>query len=418
MMTDIFILGLNHKSAPISAREKYVFDPDKQLDILNIIKEFVNEAVLLSTCNRTELIYTTQGENQHSKIKETFCSHGQLTQEETEDFFYFHKKRPALIHLFRVASVLDSLVVGETQILGQIKDAFTLSANAGFSANQLNCVYQHMLNASKKIRRDTKIGAGSTSVGSVAVQLACNIFSSLTDKTVTLVGAGKICELAGNHFADQCIKKIYVVNRSIDRARKLAKKFTGEAYPLPELETIMRKTDIILTSVSDQPAMITKDMIENVMQSRGSKPLFLIDIAMPRNIDQEVNQLPDAYLYNIDDLKQLADENLHEREKEAKKAEEIVLEKVEKMRNNGEIAGPLIQSLHKRVSLIKENELQRLYRKNAALSDTDRTHIEQSVNQIVNKILHDPIISLRQGLNEDHEAQHKLLNLFKRFFNL
>ncbi len=417
-MTDIFIIGLNHKSAPISAREQYVFSPDRQLNILNIIKECVSEAVLLSTCNRTELIYSTHDENHHTKIKETFCSQGKLTQKETDNFFYFHKKRQALIHLYRVASGLDSLVVGETQILGQIKDAFTLSTNAGFSANQLNCVYQHMLNTSKKIRRDTKIGAGSTSVGSVAVQLACNIFSSLSDKTVTLVGAGKICELAGNHFADQCIKKIYVVNRSIDRAKKLAEKFTGEAYPLSELQLILEKTDIILTSVSDQPAMITRDMIENVMQTRESKPLFLIDIAMPRNIDQEVNQLPDAYLYNIDDLKQLADENLHEREKEAKKAEKIVLEKVDKMHNNGEIAGPLIQSLHKRVSLIKENELERLYRKNETLSDADRINIEQSVNQIVNKILHDPIISLREGLNEDREGQHKLLNLFKNFFNL
>ena len=417
-MTDLYIIGLNHKTAPISAREKYVFDRDKQIQILNMIKEFVSEAVLVSTCNRTEIIYTTQDDDQHKKIKKSLCSQSQLTQKKIDEFFYFHKKQQAIIHLYRVASGLDSLVLGETQILGQIKDAFALSYNEGFAGDKLNCIYQQMLNTSKKIRHHTKIGEGSTSVGSVAVQLACNIFSSLSDKNVTLVGAGKICELAGNHFADQCTNKIYVVNRSIDHAKKLADKLTGEAHSLTNLESVMKKSDIILTSVSNQPGFITRNMVKNAMHVREGRPLFLIDIAMPRNIDKTVNKIQDAYLYNIDDLKQLSDKNLHEREKEAVKAEKIVLEKVNKMQNNGEIASPLIQSLHKRVSLIKENELQRLYRKNNSLSDKDKDNIEQSVNQIVNKILHDPIISLRQGLNEDHESQHKLLNLFKNFFNL
>jgi glutamyl-tRNA reductase len=418
-MNDIFIIGLNHKSAPIEIRERFTLNYDSRLEILPKFAECVEEIVLLSTCNRTEVIYSVLEEETHAKINGLVSSIGNLTRDQFNQFCYSHRHRNALTHLFRVASGLDSMIPGETQILGQVKEAFEFSFKNGFIKNNFNRIYQQMLNTAKTVRVQTGLGVGAVSVGSTAVQLARNIFESLNDKIVLLVGAGEMCEIAGDHFVADGVKRINVANRRFEKAELLARKFSGSPHSLDELDSLMITADVVLCSVSDRKQLITSQMAEKVMRARRGRPMFIIDIAVPRNVDETVNKISNIYLYNIDDLQHLVDENLRERKNEAEKGEDLVIKKVDDFLNDhGEIAGPVIQSLQERASSIKNQELEKLFSKNQDLSQAEKSNVEHTVNLIVNKILHDPIISLRRGLRNDHSSSHNVIQIFKDLFNL
>ena len=418
-MVDFSIFGTNHVSAPIGIREKFAFDERSQLKILAKIAGFVEETALLSTCNRTEVMYRGRNKESLEKIREILCDAGKVQKQQLDQFFYYYKGKRALNHLFRVASGLDSMVLGETQILGQTKNAFELSLKHGYSKGGFNQIYQRMLNAAKTVRSTTGVCKGSVSVASMAVQLARNIFDTLNDKTIALIGAGEMCELAAEHFVKSGIRDIHVINRSYENAVLLAAKYSGSAHSLEHLPQIMVNSDIILSSVQSNDQILTCKNVEKIMRNRRERSIFIIDIAVPRNVDAKVNNLTDVYLYNIDDLQQLVSENLKERQREAALAEQLLQRKVDELLNfNGKLAGELILSLQERVTKIKEQELDRLFQRTTHFSDDDKRDISQAVNLVVNKILHDPIISLKRGLRKENRSTNYIVRRFKDFFNL
>lgn len=417
-MSFFSITGLNHKSAPVELREKLSFTGDKYEAVIKELREEeeLAEFALLSTCNRTEFIFRSETDGA-AKILKFLCQQGDIEEQELREFIYELDEFDALSHLYRVGSGLNSLVVGETQILGQVKNAFEDSLEKEISGKSFLKIYQSMLQCAKAVRHGTDIGKGSLSVSFIAVQLAKNIFSSFHDKKVLLVGAGEMCELAGVHFNEAGVESINVVNRSFDRAEKLASKFDGKAFPLDELVDACSQADIILSSTGAEDFILTYELIAPLALKRR-EPLFLIDIAVPRDIEPKVNELNDIFLYNIDDLNQIAQENQKSRNKAVHKADEIIAQQVNEFREGIFTAnlGPVISSLKKRSEEVKVEELDKLFRKNDHLSDDDRKSIERSVNLIVNKILHDPIISLREGVKKERSS--RVINVFKDFFNL
>lgn len=417
-MSFFSITGLNHKTAPVELREKLSFAGEKYESALEELKKIddLDEFILLSTCNRTEFLFRSD-HNGQEKILEFLSEKGGIAEDELKDYIYELDEFEALTHLFRVGAGLNSLVVGETQILGQVKTAFEDALNRELAGGNFLKIYQAMLQCAKAVRSGTEIGKGSLSVSFIAVQLARNIFSNFHDKKVLLVGAGEMCELAGVHFNEAGVEEINVVNRSKDKADKLAAKFEGKGYSLDQLKEACDKADIILSSTGAQDFVLTYDLIAPIAEKRRS-PLFLIDIAVPRDIDPKLNTFNEIFLYNIDDLNQIAEENQKSRNKAVHKAEEIIDEQVEEFRQSLFTAnlGPVISSLKKQSEEIKIEELEKLFRKNQHLNDEDRKAIERSVNLIVNKILHNPIISLREGVKK--ESSSRIINVFKDFFNL
>ena len=417
-MSFFSITGLNHKTAPVELREKLSFAGEKYDNAIKELKQIddIEEFVLLSTCNRTEFLFRSE-HNGAQKVLDFLCAKGDISENELKEYIYQLDEFEALTHLYRVGSGLNSLVIGETQILGQVKTAFEDSIEKQISGSSFLKIYQSMLSCAKAVRRGTDIGKGSLSVSFIAVQLAKNIYSNFHDKEVLLVGAGEMCELAGVHFNEAGVDGINVVNRSLDKAEKLAAKFDGKAFPLTELSKACSQADIILSSTGADDFVLTYDLIEPIVAKRRN-PLFLIDIAVPRDIDPRLNELNDVFLYNIDALNQIAQENQKSRNKAVHKAELIIDQQVDKFKQSIFTAnlGPVISSLKKRSEEIKVDELEKLFRKNSHMSDDDKKSIERSVNLIVNKILHDPIISLREGVKKERSS--RIINVFKDFFNL
>ena len=417
-MSFFSITGLNHKTAPVELREKLSFAGDNYEGAIKELKESneLDEFALLSTCNRTEFLFRSD-HNGDQTIIDFLCKRGDISEAELKDYIYELHEFDALSHLYRVGAGLNSLVVGETQILGQVKNAFEDAIEKEISGNSFLKIYQSMLQCAKAVRRGTDIGKGSLSVSFIAVQLAKNIFSSFHDKKVLLVGAGEMCELAGIHFNEAGVANINVVNRSLDKGEKLAAKFEGKAFPLDQLAEASKGADIILSSTGADDFVLTYDLISPIALKRR-EPLFLIDIAVPRDIDPKLNELNEIFLYNIDDLNLIAQENQKSRNNAVSKAEEIIDQQVDEFRQGIFTAnlGPVISSLKKRSEEVKAEELEKLFRKNQHMTDEDRKSIERSVNLIVNKILHDPIISLREGVKKERSS--RVINVFKDFFNL
>ncbi len=418
-MTHIFIIGLNHVSAPLDIREKFALEGDSRLTVLADLSAIVDEVVFLSTCNRTEVIYSAAAVEKHDHVRGFIQRLGDLTLDQFEQFFYCHSDRTALTHLFRVAAGLDSMIPGETQILGQMKRAFDDSFRHGYTSGNFERIYQHMLNTAKTIRTETDIGKGSVSVGTVAVQLAGNIFGDLDDKAVVLIGAGEMSENAAEQFHRVGVGAFKVVNRSIERAAELAARFGGVPYGLDEIRTPLIAADVVVCSVSSQGYVIDRTLAGDIMEARRNRALFIIDIAVPRNVEPQVHEIPEIYVYNIDDLKKLVDRNLDGRIAQIARGEAMIADRVDELSSyDRRVLSGLIQSLQERVTEIKVKELEKLFRRNEAFTEDGRAQIEQAVNQIVNKILHDPIISLRRELQKRERGSRKIVDIFKDFFNL
>jgi glutamyl-tRNA reductase len=412
------IIGLNHNTAPVDLREQLAFSGEKyEQSLLSLSKDDnIDELVLLSTCNRTEFIYRSE-HNGKDHILNFLAESTSTEVSQLKEYLYILDEFDALQHFFRVASSLNSLVIGETQILGQVKTAFEDAMERKTSGNNFLRIYQQVLQCAKAVRRGTEIGKGSLSVSFIAVQLARNIFSSFHDKKVLLIGAGEMCELAGVHFNEAGVESINVANRSLDNAKKLADKFGGSAYELSDLEKAAQDSDIILTSTGAPDFVVTYDLIAKIMPKR-KHPLFLIDIAVPRDIDPKVNEFHEVFLYNIDALNKIAQENQQARSHAVEKAEEIILEKIEEFKKSLYTAnlGPVISSLKKRSEEIKQDELAKLFRKNNHFTDDDKKVIERCLSLVINKIQHDPIISLREGVKKEQNS--RIITVFKDFFNL
>lgn len=420
-MLDLIILGLNHKTASIDIREKLAFQESEMEEALSRLHSLptFRENMILSTCNRVE-IYAVSEEVEKSveALKRFFSEYHAVPLIQFEKNLYLLFGEEAVRHTFRVASSLDSMVVGEPQILGQLKAAYAWATESKTSGLILHRLLHRAFFVAKRVRTETRIGDSAVSVSSVAVELAERIFGSLEQRAVLLIGAGEMCELAARHLIAGGVEKILVTNRTYERALSLAGQFKGEAIPFEEMGQGLRKADIVISATDSTQYLINREQMVRVMKERKQKPIFFIDIADPRDIAPEVGDLENVYLYNIDDLQKVANENIKDREKEAKRAEAIVQDEVVKFvrwYQSLEIT-PTIIALREKCEEIRKKELEKLLSLHPHLSEKERQSLEAMTSAIINKILHDPISRLKQ---RDEEAMSNLyLDALRTLFRL
>jgi glutamyl-tRNA reductase len=402
---EVIVVGLNHRTAPIALRECLAFQEDKLPEALQQANALptLKENMILSTCNRVE-IYGVAREMEKAVFDlENFLSHyHHLSLKEFEKNLYSYTGEEAVKHIFRVASSLDSMVVGEPQILGQIKDAYDIATQTKTSGLILHRLLHRAFHVAKRVRTETKISNSAVSVSSVAVELAKKIFESLERKTVLLIGAGEMCELAAQHLVSGGIEKVLVTNRTYDRAVTLAEQFRGEAIPFEEMNVGLRRADIVISATDSPQYLIRHDQVARVVKDRRQKPIFFIDIADPRDIEPKVGEIENAYLYNIDDLQKVTFENIKDREKEAVKAEAIVEDEVVQFvawYRSLDIT-PTIVALRKKFEEIRKRELEKTFSLHPDLSDKEKKSLEALTLAIINKILHDPVTLLKKAKEE------------------
>ena len=423
---ELLVVGLNHKTAPIEIRECLAFPGDKLEEALSKVHGLpsVRENMIVSTCNRVEVYAATREiEKATRDLKEFLSQYHGLPLKEFERCLYAHTGEKAVRHIFRVASSLDSMVLGEPQILGQIKDAYDLSQQAKTSGLILHRLLHRAFHVAKRVRTETKIVVGGISVSSVAVELAEKIFGTLQKKTVLLIGAGEMCELAARHLVSAGAEKIMVTNRTYERAASLAQEFRGEAIPFEGMSQGLKTVDIVVSATDSPQYLIRHDQITKVIKDRRQKPIFFIDIADPRDIEPNVGEIENVYLYNIDDLQKVANENIKDREMEAHKAEAIVQSEVLKFVNwyRSLDVTPTIVALRKKFEEIRKKELEKTLSLHPDLSDKEKKSLEALTSAIVNKILHTPITLLKQTDEEAMadlylDALHALFGLPEKSF--
>lgn len=322
----LIALGINHKTAPVNIRERVAFAPEKLEEALRELTAMglASEAAIVSTCNRTELLCNTPNADDGDKIIDWFRHYHKLQADELTPFLYMHPEGQAVQHLLRVACGLDSLILGEPQILGQIKTAYRTAVQAGTVGALLGKLFQYTFSVAKQIRSDTAIGSSPVSVAFAAVSLAKQIFSDLPKHTALLIGAGETIELTARHLHENGIGRIIIANRTIERAHNLAKEFNGFAVSLSEIATHLPEADIVISSTGSPLPVLGKGTVERAIKARKHKPILMVDIAVPRDIEPECSELDDVYLYTVDDLEEIIQEGLRSRQEAAKQAEEII----------------------------------------------------------------------------------------------
>lgn len=416
----IAIVGVNHKTAPVAVREKLAFSGDCAGPLVSFLSiDGVRECCFLSTCNRVEVIFTASRAEEAARAVRAFLfANAGLSEEETRKYSYFHRDIEAVDHIYKVAASLDSMVVGEPQILGQLKDAYRVALEQKSTGVILNRLLHKAFSVAKRIRTETNIGGSAVSISFAAVQLAKKIFGSLEGKGVLLVGAGEMAELAAEHLVSQGIGKVVVANRTIERAVRLAQRFNGTAVGLAELTDRLAEVDILISSTGATDLILRKEDVKPLMRQRMNRPLFLIDIAVPRDLDPELNDLDNVYLYDIDDLKNVVDLNKAEREKEAVRAEGIVAEEVIKFGQwlEGMEIAPTIAALRQKANAIRETEVARTMANLKSLTDAERKSVEMLANAIVNKLLHEPTVFLKSCAS--HGDGQARLDCARRLFGL
>jgi len=402
---ELLVIGLNHHTAPIAIRECLAFSEGKLEDALSKVHALpsLKENMILSTCNRVE-VYAAARETEKATfdLKNFLSQYHGLPLKEFEKSLYSHFGEEAVRHVFRVASSLDSMVLGEPQILGQIKEAYDVAQQAKTSGLILHRLLHRAFHVAKRVRTETKIALSAVSVSSVAVECAEKIFGTLEKKTVLLIGAGEMCELAARHLVSAGIEKILVTNRTFERALTLAQEFRGEAIPLEGMELGLKKTDIVISATNSPQYLIEHNQITQVMKDRKQKPIFFIDISDPRDIEPKVGDLENVYLYNIDDLQKVANENIKDREKEAQRAEMIVQDEMVKFVNwyrSLDVTSTIV-SLRNKFEEIRKKELEKTLSIHPNLSQKEKQSLEALTSAIINKILHTPITLLKRTEEE------------------
>jgi glutamyl-tRNA reductase len=407
----LILVGLSHKTAPIEARESIVI-PEENLDSglrgLLSVKE-IKEAMILSTCNRTEVL--AQGDHVHScteAIKALLASRGTVPPHVLEKYLYVLIDEDAVRHLFSVASSLDSMVVGEPQILGQVKEAYRAAVGCHACGPMLNRVLHQAFRVSKRIRNETAIGQRAVSISFAAVELARNIFEILERKTVLLVGAGEMVELAARHFLQRGVRRLLITNRTFRRAQELAGDMGGEPIPFEEFKSRLMEADIVLSCTGAPEQIIHVEDVKQALRLRKNRSIFLIDIAVPRDVDPRVNQLENAYLYDIDDLQGVVQRNREEREGEMQKAEEIVEGEVRRFSAWTESLGvsPTIKAIREMAEQVRSEELRRTLNHLEQLGDKERQALEAMTRAIINKLLHHPVTKLKQHGGPDGKGTY------------
>lgn len=412
------LLGLNHKTAPLAVRERLAIPEHRLAEAVGRLVQHpgVTEGMILSTCNRTELLTHTL--NGSADLREFLKQYFQLEPVSYEGCLYEHRGLEAVRHVFRVTASLDSMVLGEPQILGQVKDAYALARSLGAVNANLESLLSRAFTVAKKVRSETAIGASAVSVASVAVQLAEQIFGSLAGKNVYLVGAGKMSELAARHFKARGAGSIFVSNRTHEKAVELAETFGGQAILFEQLYEHADRADIIVTSTGAPHAIFRREHGEMFLHRRKNRPMFFIDIAVPRDVDPAVNKLDNIFVYDIDDLQAVVAQHLTERQREAGRALTIVDAEVERFQARLQEVDvvPTIVDLQQQLESIRQGEVDRLRSKLGQLSPEQEQAVEALTRGIVNKILHPPLTTLKSAARES--ANSELVATIRRVFNL
>jgi glutamyl-tRNA reductase len=417
----IVLTGLNHKTASITVREKIFAGCLEKTDLLPALMAIngVEEVLYLSTCNRVEIIASVAEEGLALEgLKDFLAKNGGLNQTEAKGCFYEHRGEEAVRHIFRVASSLDSMVMGEAQILGQVKDAYRDALAKYATGVVLNRLMHCSFRAAKRVRSETAIAVNPVSVSHAAVELAKKIFGSLDGKIILLIGAGEMAELTGQQLIEKGAQSIIIANRSFAQAELLAEKFHGEAAALDALDKKLIEADIVISSTGATDFIVTAEMLKKIHHQRKNRLLFLIDIAVPRDIDPAASSLENVYLYNIDNLQDIADENMNVRKKEAIKAEMIVDEEVARYMNwQKELESvPTIVSLRNKAGEIVQAEMDKAAGWMENLNKEDQEKIDNLVNSIVNKVLHAPVSVLKEESSDI--SSRDIVDAVRRLFRL
>ncbi|MCH8156863.1 MAG: glutamyl-tRNA reductase [Nitrospinae bacterium] len=415
------VTGLSHHSSPVELRERMAFGEDRLPKALLCLKKHLDDGagVILSTCNRVEIYARVKNPDSGIEfIKKFICDFHGLSVAELEQHFYSFRNEEAVEHLFRVSSSLDSMVLGEAQILGQVKDAYSLARNLRSTGQVLNQLFEKAFTVAKKVREETGIAELSVSISSAAVELARKIFDDLENRTVMLVGTGEMAELAAKHLISYGVKTVYVASRTYERAANLARTLNGSALDFEAFKNELYRADIVITSTAAPNFIIKKEMVERAIHKRKNKPMFLIDIAVPRDIEPEVNDLENVYLYDIDDLQVVVEANMVEREKEAETAMSLIRQEVTNFNNwMGSLdAVPTIVEIRSRAEAVRKEEIDKTLKKMPHLSEADKTAIQQMTTSMINKILHKPTIKLKQKAQS--QDGHVYLKAIRHLFHL
>ncbi|MBW2655038.1 MAG: glutamyl-tRNA reductase [Deltaproteobacteria bacterium] len=419
-MSKIILIGINHKTAPVELRERLSFSDEETVKALEVLKqnEDIKESLIFSTCNRTEILYIPVTGDQIDKMIAFVSHYKQVDSSEFKNSLYIHKEDDAIRHLFRVASSLDSMVVGEPQILGQIKKTYRTAVENNASGVLLNRLMHKAFSIAKKVRKETGIGDNAVSISYAAIELANKIFSNLSQKSVMLLGAGEMAELAVEHLISNKVKDIVVANRTFKNAVDLADKFKGQAVKFEEREDTLKDVDIIISSTGATDYVLTEIQVKRAMKKRHHHTLFFIDIAVPRDIDPKINTISNAYVYDIDDLKNIVELNIEQRGKETVKAERFIDEAVLKFRKWLESLAivPTIKALNDKMSSIVDIECKKTLSNLNHLSQEDIEAIKRMTLGIATRTIHDPILFLRN--TGDHRDDSLYLNVTRQLFNL
>jgi glutamyl-tRNA reductase len=418
---NLSLVGINHRTAPVEVRERMHIPESRLAQAVSdlIHREGIREGLILSTCNRVEVMTSAEDSVDAEPIIQQFLAeHHRFELGPYQRFFYCYQQQEVVRHLFRVASSLDSMILGEPQILGQLKRAYALACEAGGLNGSLKEIVNQALAVGRRVRRETALGSAAVSVSYAAVELAKKIFGSLEGRTIFVIGAGKMSELAAKHLLRSGASAIYVSNRTYERAVQLAAAFRGTAIGFDQLFEHLPKADIVISSTGAAGYVVNREHVAKILSARRNRPVFFVDIAVPRDIDPLVNELDNAFVYDIDDLGQVVEANKKQREREAVWAEEIVQEEVQRTmrRLASRDLVPTIVALEDRLNAIREGEMERYNSRLGNLTPEQRQAVDALTRGIMNKILHGPITELKSGAGQPEQAA--LVRLVRKIFGL
>ncbi|PUA28767.1 MAG: glutamyl-tRNA reductase [Cellvibrio sp. 79] len=412
----LLAFGINHTTAPLALRERVAFAPENLHSAMQeaCAHAGLAEVAILSTCNRTEIY--ANSENDAATIQAWLVSHTAIEADDLAKSYYCYQDQEAVRHMMKVAGGLDSLVLGEPQILGQMKSAFASAKEAGTLGAELHATFQQVFNIAKRVRTETAIGENPVSVAYAAVSLAQQIFSNLKQDTALLIGAGETIELVARHLAEQGIKHIIVANRTLDRAQRLASEFNGEAILLADIPEQLHRADIVISSTASQLPLLGKGAVESALKKRKHKPMFMLDIAVPRDIEEQVGELDDVYLYTVDDLHAVIDENKKSRVAAADQAEEIINEGVEQFLRHQRALNAVetVKAYRHKAEQMRDAELQKALRTLQSGANPEQV-LQQLARNLTNKLIHSPTAVLKEA---SAGSRHHVLQVAQELFDL
>jgi len=418
---DILLLGLNYKTAPVEIREKFTFSDDSTARALHLLSQTksIAECIILGTCNRTEIyVVSDQLHAGRLETRNFLANWFGVDKSDFQDHLYIKENEAAIDHLFRVACGLDSMVMGETQILGQVRDAFLLAQQHETTGTVFNQLFKQAITFAKRAHTETAIGQNAVSVSYAAVELGKKIFGSFAGKEVLIIGAGKMSELTAKHLHANGSRRVRVANRTLERANLLAEKFQGDACTMEQLPQALLTADIVISSTGAAGYVITAEQLGPIMKQRKYRPLFMIDIAVPRDLDPRIHDMDNVYLYDIDDLEGIVASNLAERSKEAERLEGLIREELVAFTTWYQTlgVGPVIAALREKAFAIHSEAMRKMENKLPNLTDRELHIIRKHTKGIINQLLHEPVVRLKELAARKDGAE--ALEMFSSFFAL